>query len=43
VHGAVVPREDVTPYARLGDAFAWACALATAVVMVVIRSSNDEA
>jgi apolipoprotein N-acyltransferase len=33
VHADLVPRADLTVYARIGDAFAWACVLATALVV----------
>jgi len=37
VRAAVVPRRDLTVYARLGDAFAWACVAATVLVVVFGR------
>ena len=35
--GEVVPRSDLTPYARLGDAFAFACVAAVALALVRAR------
>jgi len=35
VTGEVDGRDQVTPYNRLGDAFAWACVLATAVGLLI--------
>jgi apolipoprotein N-acyltransferase len=34
VHADVVPRHGLTLYARIGDAFAWACVLVVAVALV---------
>lgn len=33
VRGIIEPRHDVTTYARIGDAFAWACALLTGLMV----------
>ena len=37
VRGAVAPRTDLSPYARWGDAFAFACAAATLALLVAAR------
>jgi apolipoprotein N-acyltransferase len=41
--GSIVPLAVLTPYARLGDAFAWLClgASALATVAVVVFARNN--
>jgi apolipoprotein N-acyltransferase len=37
--GRIVPRRDLTPYVRTGDAFAWACVILTALVAAALRAA----
>jgi apolipoprotein N-acyltransferase len=41
LHGAVTPRDGLTPYARMGDLFGYACVLVTLAAYGAARRSDD--
>ena len=41
IAASIDARDDLTPYARVGDVFAWGCMLATVLVAVVTRTPKQ--